>query len=160
MATSLDALGNDDVDASPCGRYRIRNRADLMKNSCACCMRAIRIRRWIAPEKRKHRNAFFETDRNEVFTRKMKNEIDAKRLLSQFAHPLKLAAEQRRRAKLSLENSKSAGVSNRRNQLWACEIRTRRCSDERILNSQCLAQFRRHASGVGNALARARATLQ
>ena len=41
MATSLDALGNDDVDASPCGRYRIRNRADLMKNLNARCMGAL-----------------------------------------------------------------------------------------------------------------------
>jgi hypothetical protein len=77
---------------------------------------------------------FFETDRDEVFAWKMENEIDAKRLLSQFANALKLSAKKLRRKKLSLENSQSAGISNRCNQLGTREIGTHWRSDDRILN--------------------------
>ena len=146
VTTGFNALRNDYINSRTGGGYCVCDRADLMKNLSARCMDTLHVGRWIAPEERKHGDMFFKTDRNEILAWKMQNEIDAKRLLSEFANTLKLAAKQRRRAKLSLENSKSARVSNCCNQLRACEIRTHWRSDDRILNSQRFAQFRPHGS--------------
>jgi len=119
---------------------RVRDGPDLMEDLHACAMGALHVRRRIAPEEREDGNALFQTDRHVVLDGEVEEEIHAERLVGKLTDAANDLTEERRRAKLCLQDAKAARVAHRSDEFRASQVRPHRGGDDRVFDSQHVAE--------------------
>jgi hypothetical protein len=144
VAAHLDALRDDDIHARGRRPAGLGDRADLMEDFHARRVRAPHVRRRITPEEGEDGHPLFEADGDVILDGEVEQQVHPERLGGERPHAPDLLAENRRRAKLRLQNAEAAGVAHRGDELRAGQIGSHWRGDDRMLDPEQIAEIGFH----------------
>src|SRR6185436_3448857 len=140
MAAGLGSLGDDDVDAGRRRSLCVWYGPDLMEDLHTCCVGRPHVRRRITPEQREDGDALLQTHGDEVLDREVQEQVHTERLIGQRSNAMDLLTEERWRIELRLQYTEATRVAHRRDHLRASQVRAHRRADDRIFDTQRVAE--------------------
>src|SRR5262245_1678085 len=116
-----------------------------MEDLPAHCVDPVDVWRRVTPEQREHWDALLQADRKLVIDRKMQKEIHTERFIGQRANAVDFRTEERWRTELGLQKTEAARVADGGDQCRARQVGTHRRGDDRIFDTEHVAQRSFHA---------------